>query len=124
MTVIQVAQHADDLERAAAFYADVLGGERVATFDPPGLAFVRFGDLRVMLERSAPSTRLYLAVDDARVAVQRHRDAGVVVESEAHPVYADDDGLFGPAGTVEWQAFVRDSEGNLVGLVSRHPKEH
>ena len=123
MTLLQVAQHADDLERAAGFYTRVLGGERIATFDPPGLAFIRLGDVRVMLERTAPSTRLYLAVDDARLAVQQQREAGVVVESEAHPVYADDDGLSGPAGTVEWQAFVRDSEGNLIGLVSRHPKD-
>ena len=27
----------------------------------------------------------------------------------------------GPAGTDEWMAFVRDSEGNLVGLVSHSP---
>ena len=31
-----------------------------------------------------------------------------------------DDSRLGPAGTEEWMAFVRDSEDNLVGLVSRH----
>ena len=27
------------------------------------------------------------------------------------------DGTLGPAGAQEWQAFVRDSEGNVIGLV-------
>ena len=121
MALVQVAQHADDLERATAFYTDVLGGVRIATFDPPGLAFVGFGDVRVLLERAAPSALLYVEVGDVREAVPRLRAAGVAVESEPHEIFADVEGLFGPAGTAEWQAFVRDSEGNLVGLVSRHP---
>ena len=29
---------------------------------------------------------------------------------------------FGPAGTDEWQAFIRDSEGNLVGLVEQRQR--
>ncbi|MDX6521337.1 MAG: hypothetical protein QOF08_1942, partial [Gaiellales bacterium] len=28
--------------------------------------------------------------------------------------------LLGPAGHDEWQAFIKDSEGNLVGLVSQY----
>ncbi len=28
----------------------------------------------------------------------------------------------GPAGTDEWMAFIRDSEGNTVGLVSHEPR--
>jgi methylmalonyl-CoA/ethylmalonyl-CoA epimerase len=28
--------------------------------------------------------------------------------------------VFGPAGWQEWMAFIKDSEGNLVGLASRH----
>jgi methylmalonyl-CoA/ethylmalonyl-CoA epimerase len=34
-------------------------------------------------------------------------------------IHRDDDGQFGPRGAEEWQAFFRDSEGNLVGLASR-----
>lgn len=119
--VMQIAQHADDLERAVAFYEAHFGAERIATFDPPGLAFVRLGDVRVLFERSAPTATLYLDVPDARQALEEARAAGVQVETEAHAIYADDDGLFGAAGTAEWQSFVRDSEGNLVGFVSRHP---
>jgi methylmalonyl-CoA/ethylmalonyl-CoA epimerase len=35
-------------------------------------------------------------------------------------IFRHDDDTLGPAGTDEWMAFVRDSEANLVGLVSRH----
>ena len=47
----QVAQHADDLDRAVAFYTDVLGCELIARFDPPGLAFLRLGDVRLLLDK-------------------------------------------------------------------------
>jgi methylmalonyl-CoA/ethylmalonyl-CoA epimerase len=35
-------------------------------------------------------------------------------------IHTDDDGAFGPAGAEEWMGFFRDSEGNLVGVASRH----
>ena len=120
MRLVQIAQHAEDLARATRFYVSALGAEEVATFDPPGIAFVRLGDVRIMFERDVDSARLYLEVEDVRESVVRMREDGVEVVSDPHPIFADDQGLFGPAGTTEWQAFVRDSEGNLVGLVSRH----
>jgi methylmalonyl-CoA/ethylmalonyl-CoA epimerase len=63
--LVEVAQHADDLDRAAAFYARLL-------------------------------------------------------EAEPHVIFTHGDDSLGPAGMAEWQAFVRGSEGNLVGLVSFH----
>ncbi len=39
MILHQVAQHAEDLERAVAFYTRLIGEPPVATFDPPGLTF-------------------------------------------------------------------------------------
>ena len=41
------AQHADDLDRAVAFYTGLLGGELIARFEPPGLAFLRLGQARL-----------------------------------------------------------------------------
>ena len=60
MELHQVAQHADDLDRAVAFYSDVLGCEVIARFDPPGLAFLRLGSVRLLLDKAAPSALLYL----------------------------------------------------------------
>jgi methylmalonyl-CoA/ethylmalonyl-CoA epimerase len=116
----QVAQHADDLDRAVAFYTGVLGCEVIGRFDPPGLAFLRLGPVRLLLEGNAPSALIYLRVDDVRTTVDELGAAGVVIESGPHLIHTDADGAFGPAGWQEWMAFIRDSEGNLVGLASRH----
>jgi len=40
------------------------------------------------------------------------------VQCRAEP---DADGSFGVRGTEDWMAFIRDSEGNLAGLVERRP---
>lgn len=117
----QVAQHVDDLERAIAFYRDVLGLRFIARFEPPGLAFFDLGSTRLLLEAGAPSSLLYLRVDDPAAALERLRAQGVTIESDAHVIFRDADGQFGPAGEDEVMAFVRDSEGNLVGLAGRLP---
>ncbi|WIN00365.1 hypothetical protein ACTOB_004065 [Actinoplanes oblitus] len=56
-------------------------------------------------------------VEDVDAVVGRMRRAGATVVSEPHVVFTHADGLLGPAGTEEVQAFLRDTEGNLVGLV-------
>lgn len=118
--LVQVAQHADDLDRAAVFYTDLLGAEPLARFDPPGLLFFALGGVRLLLDVGAPPALLYLRVDDVRRKCEALRAAGVAVESEPHVIFTHSEDTLGPAGHEEWQAFVRDSEGNLVGLVSHH----
>jgi methylmalonyl-CoA/ethylmalonyl-CoA epimerase len=48
------------------------------------------------------------------------RAAGVAIEGEPEVIFTHQDAALGPAGTDEWMAFVKDSEGNTVGLVSHH----
>ena len=122
MRMVQVAQHVDDLGRASAFYADLLGGGPAATYDPPGLVFFDVDGVRLLLEEGAPSALHYLSVEDLDATVERLRGQGVVVESEPHPIFTHDDDTLGPAGTEEWMAFVRDSEGNLLGLVEHRQR--
>ncbi len=118
--LVQVAQRAVDLDRAAAFYADLLGRAPGARFDPPGLVFfVLPGGVRLLLERGIPATRLYLGVADLEGTVGRLAAAGRVVHEGPHHVFAHTDDTLGPAGTTEWMAFVEDSEGNVIGLVER-----
>ena len=116
----QVAQRAKDLDRAVEFYTTVLGGELIARFEPPGLAFVRLGSARLLLEQAAPSALIYLRVPDVRESVNQLREDGVTIDTEPHLIYVDTDGSFGEKGIEEWMAFIRDSEDNLVGLASRH----
>jgi methylmalonyl-CoA/ethylmalonyl-CoA epimerase len=120
MRLVQVAQRAADLDRAAAFYADLLGRAPTAVFDPPGLVFFDLDGVRLLLDRAAPSALLYLLVGDVRTAVSELRGKGTAINTEPHVIFRHDDGTLGPAGTEEWMAFIRDSEDNLVGLVSRH----
>ena len=122
MAMIQVAQRAEDLARATRWYADLLGAEPVATFDPPGLVFFDVDGLRLLLDQGAPSALHYLGVDDIAATVGRLRGRGVAVESEPSVIFTHEDDTLGPAGTDEWMAFVRDSEDNLVGLVERRPR--
>ncbi|WP_206062270.1 VOC family protein [Nonomuraea basaltis] len=70
----QVAQHADDLDRATAFYRDVLGLRHIATYRPPGLAFFDLDGVRLLIERGAPSAVLYLTTHDIEADVARLRD--------------------------------------------------
>ena len=122
MNLVQIAQHAEDLDRATAFYRDLLGSAPTATYDPPGLVFFDLGGVRLLIDRGAPSALLYLDVDDIDATVERLRAAGVSVENEPHVIFTHEDDTLGPAGNDEWMAFVRDSEGNLVGLVERRPR--
>jgi predicted enzyme related to lactoylglutathione lyase len=122
MRLVQIAQKADDLERATAFYADLLGAAATATYDPPGLVFFDLDGVRLLLDRAAPSALHYYSVTDIDATVSRLRDAGVTVEGEPHVIFAHEDDTLGPAGTDEWMAFVRDTEGNTVGLVEQRPR--
>lgn len=120
MQLHQVAQHAADLDRAGAFYTRLLGSGPIARFDPPGLLFFAVGDTRLLLEAGATSALLYLRVDDVRASVEALRADGVEIVTEPHVIFSDADGTFGEPAD-EWMAFIRDSEGNLVGLAGRTP---
>jgi methylmalonyl-CoA/ethylmalonyl-CoA epimerase len=119
--LIQIAQRAEDLSRASDFYARLLGIDPSAQFDPPGLVFFDLDGTRLLLDRVAPSALVYLGVDDVRTRVEELRAEGVQITGEPHVIFQHVDDALGPAGTDEWMAFVEDSEGNTVGLVSRSP---
>lgn len=119
MRPVQIAQRAVDLDRAAAFYADLLGAEPTGRFEPPGLLFFDLDGVRLLLEKGAPNALLYLEVADIQATVERLRAAGTAIIGEPHMIFVHEDDALGPAGTEEWQAFVTDSEGNTLGLVEQ-----
>ncbi len=114
----QIAIRALDVERATAFYRDVLGMRFL--FDAPGLSFFDCGGVRLMLSRAEegfdhPSSVLYFPVDDLADAHARLLARGVRFEGEPHVVHRTD--------TMElWMALFRDSEGNPLVLMSEVPK--
>ena len=120
--LVQIAQHAEDLDRAARFYTELLGSGPVARYDPPGLLFFDLGGVRLLLDAAAPSALHYYPVPDIDAAVERLRAGGATVETEPHVIFSHEDATLGPVGTDEWMAFVHDPDGNLVGLVEQRPR--
>ena len=120
-TIHQIAVYSSDLERSIAFYRDQLGAQFIAKFDPPGLAFFRFGDTRVLLEKDAHRATLYFRVDDISKSVESLRAKGIQFDAEPSVIYRDEKGLFGPAGAEEWMAFFHDPDGNVLAIASQAP---
>lgn len=118
LKVAQIAQRAVDLDRAVAFYEQLLDRPVAARFDPPGLAFFSLGGVRLLLDRAAPSALIYLRVESVHDTTEKLRRQGVTIEAEPHIIFRHEDGNIGPAGTDEWMSFFIDSEANTVGLIS------
>lgn len=114
-SLAQVAVPVRDLDRARAFYRDTLGLRHL--FDaPPGLAFFQCGETRLMLSQpegpeTATASILYYAVPSAREAEAALLAVGTRFEQAAHKVATLGD-------RDVWLAIARDSEGNLIGLMS------
>ena len=117
----QVAAYAEDLETAVTFYKETLGAMFIAKYDPPGLAFFDFGELRLLLEKGAPKTTLYFWVENIEGAYADLKAKGVAFIDEPHLVFPDESGLFGKPGEEEWMVFFNDPAGNTLALVTRKP---
>ncbi|HSJ24654.1 MAG TPA: VOC family protein [Longimicrobiales bacterium] len=116
----QVAVTVRDPERARAFYRDVLG--LVHLFDaPPALSFFDCGGVRLMLavpdpgEFDHPTSLLYLDVESIETARDVLESRGVHFDRAPEPVAELGERTL-------WLAFFRDSEGNLLGLMSEVPR--
>jgi len=118
MKIRQIALGCKDLTRAQEFYEQLLGCKPLAVFNPPGFAFFDIGGTRLLLEVGGASSLIYLAVGDVRTETERLRAAAINIHTEPHIVFPDPKGVFDKPGN-EWLAFIEDSEGNLVGLMSR-----
>lgn len=118
MKIRQIALGCKDLKRAQDFYTRLLGVEPIAVFDPPGFCFFNLEGTRLLLEVGSITSMFYLQVDDVRSKVEALRADGFKITSEPHVVFPDSTGVFDTPGN-EWLAFIEDSEGNSVGLMSR-----
>ena len=114
----QIAINVHDVDRATAFYRDVLALPHL--FHAGHLSFFNCGGVRLMLsspekpEFDHPSSILYFQVGDIHAAFQRIKSAGVRFEDEPHLVARM------PAHEL-WMTFFHDTEGNLLALMSEVP---
>lgn len=117
----QIFVNVKDLDRAIAFYRDTLG----MTFlfqAPPNMAFFDCGGIRLMLgiadrpELDHPSSIIYYKVDDIERVYEIFNARGVEFIAKPH--------LVAPMQTYDlWLADFKDSEGNIVALMSEVPRE-
>ncbi|MDP6095163.1 MAG: VOC family protein [Gammaproteobacteria bacterium] len=115
----QVALLSNDLEASRDFYENLLGANFIAEFSPPGIAFFKFGDTRLLLDKNGKPGNIYFRVDDIEKSVNQLTEQGVKFETEIEAVFKDDDGLFGKAGDTEFMAFIEDPSSNLIALVEQ-----
>jgi predicted enzyme related to lactoylglutathione lyase len=115
----QISINVRDLERATVFYRDVLGLPLL--FTVPNLAFFDCGGVRLMLGRAEtpeldhPSSILYFRVTEIKAAHQRLLEMGVQFLSAPR--------VIAPMPTYDlWMAAFRDSEGNILQLMSEVPR--
>jgi len=111
----QISVNAHDIDRATAFYRDVLGLPHL--FSAGSMAFFDCGGVRLMLgvaespEYDHPSSILYFRVDDIQTAHAELAGRSVEFVHEPRLVHkADDHDL--------WMGFFKDSENNVLALMS------
>ena len=117
----QIFVNVKDLDRAIAFYRDILG----MTFlfqAPPNMAFFDCGGVRIMLgiadrpELDHPASIIYYKVDDIQKVAEVFKARGVEFILDPH--------LVAPMPTYDlWLADFKDSESNILALMSEVPKE-
>jgi len=115
----QIAVRVRDLDRAVAFYEKALGLPLL--FRVPGMAFFECGGIRLLLsepetpEFDHPASIIYYKVADIHAARESIAAQGVTFHGEPHLVARLPDHDL-------WMAFFRDSEENVLGLMSEVPR--
>jgi len=122
--VRQVALSAGrDLDTTLAFWRNVLGMTVHARYDPPGMAFILAGDVRLLFTDGVPAGTVYLDITGLEAFHADAKASGIPFTAPPTLVHRDTEGQFGPAGESEWMAFLKDPAGNAIGLVERLPSE-
>jgi len=117
----QIFVNAHDLDRAIAFYRDILGMKFLFQA-PPNMAFFDCDGIRLMLgiadrpDLDHPASIIYYKVDDIEKVYRTFKARGVEFVVKPH--------LVAPMPTYDlWLADFRDSEGNLLALMSEVPRQ-
>ena len=116
--IMQILVPVSDVDRAADFYADVLGLPLLFRF--PGIAFFDAHGVRLYLAQptepgyNGPIT-VYFRVDDVTSTFERLVARGAAAREAPEITHRD------PAYDL-WLAFVSDLDGNNIGLMREAPK--
>jgi len=108
-----------DVDRAVAFYRDVLGMPHLFTVSGQPMAFFASGGVRLYLgrpesEEFTSRCVLYFTVDDIDAEFARLTDLGLAFDGRPHVVHRD--------GTNElWMAGCTDPDGHHIILMQERP---
>jgi methylmalonyl-CoA/ethylmalonyl-CoA epimerase len=114
MTIGQISMTAHDIERATAFYADVLGIKLL--FRAGHMSFFDCNGIRLMLSKPEkpefdhPGSTLYFKVDDIDARYRELQARGVAFIDTPHLIARMPDHEL-------WMTFFPDSEGNTHALM-------
>jgi methylmalonyl-CoA/ethylmalonyl-CoA epimerase len=111
----QIAVPVTDVDRAVAFYRDVLG-MRFLFQAPPGLGFFDCAGVRLMLDgparaQAGQGSVIYYKVGDLQAAFDTLSARGVTVEARPHLIAKMPDHEL-------WMAFFRDPDRNVFALMA------
>lgn len=115
----QIAIPVSDLDTSITFYRG-LPGLKFLFQAPPGLAFFRCGEVRLMLEASPPVREgerglvIYFRTADIAILYQELLGKGVSFVDEPHLIAKMPDHEL-------WMAFFHDTSGNLLALMAELP---
>ncbi len=117
----QIFVSVKDLDRAIAFYRDMLGMTYLFQA-PPNMAFFDCGGIRIMLgipdrpDLDHPASIIYYKVEDIERIYETFKTRGVEFIVKPH--------LVAPMPDYDlWLADFKDSEGNFLALMSEVPRE-
>ena len=117
----QIYVNVKDLDRAVAFYRDILGMKFLFQA-PPNMAFFDCEGVRLMLgtadraDLDHPASIIYYKVDDIERVYETLKARGVEFIVKPH--------LVAPMPTYDlWLADFKDSEGNFLALMSEVPRQ-
>ena len=111
----QIAVPVTDVDRAVAFYRDVLGMSFLFQA-PPALAFFDCAGVRLMLDgparaQAGQGSVIYYRVADIQAAFEALSARGATVEAKPHLIAKMPDHEL-------WMAFFRDPDGNAFALMA------
>jgi len=115
----QIARRVRDVKQAETWYRDVLGLTHLYTFPSAigDLCFFDCGGTRLMIEkdRAEPGEQsvLYFRVPEINAAYDELKGRGGEFADAPHMIFRHED------GTEEWMAFLKDCDGQLLGIMSQ-----
>jgi DNA-binding CsgD family transcriptional regulator/catechol 2,3-dioxygenase-like lactoylglutathione lyase family enzyme len=113
-SIAQIARSVQDIERAEAWYKNVLGLPHLYTFG--NLAFFDCNGTRLMLSQESavvPESILYLRVGNIAAAHELLKSRGVEFINAPHMIHRHAD------GTEEWLSMLKDPEGRPLGIMAQ-----